>query len=207
MNIIICSTRLYYSYYFSKWEKDADLTTSLSGVIDCNWQEFFRYERNCGTKNDVTLYWTDLNYTYKDLKILKREINSNNILYAVPCIPKDQIEDDLELEERQNYIGKIAEIVLHSYQDIPCETFIIAHDLDIFEEESERIFEEEDLVAGTFLSKFIENYSFDLNHIYGFQHTMGNRNRNKMFALLQELIDVNVDHDIVNKILDVFKNA
>ena len=200
MNIIICSTRLYYSYYFSEWEKDTDLTSALSGVINCDWQEFFRYERDCGNRNDVTLYWTK--FTYKDLKILKREIDDNNILYAVPCIPKDQIEDGLEHEERQNFIGKIAEIILQKYQDKP-EAFIIAHDLDIFEEESERVFEKEDLKVTSLLSKFTDKYSF--NHVYGFQHTNGNQESNKMFTLLQELIEENVDSGIANRIIDVFK--
>lgn len=205
MNIIICSTRLYYSYYFSKWEKDADLTTSLSGALDCDWQKFFSDERNCGTKNDVTLYWKD--YTYKDLKILKREIDTYNILYAVPCIPKDQIEDGLELdlEERQNYIGKIAEVVLQNYLDIPCEIFIIAHDLDIFEEEAEQLLKKEDIIDDTLLAKVVEEYSIGENHIYGFQHTDGITNYNIMFTLLQELIDVNINSDIATRIIDIFK--
>lgn len=205
MNIIICSTRFYYSYYFSKWEKGADLTTALSGVIKYDLTELFMNERDCGSRRDVTLFWRKCKYTGKDLKILERRINDDNIIYAVPCIPKDQIEDGIELEERQNYIGKITEIVLQKYQDIPIETFIIAHDLDIFEEESERIFEKEDLVAETLLSKNLEKYSFKLNHIYGFQHTNGSKEYNKMFILLQELIDMNVDSDISTRIIDVFK--
>lgn len=206
MNIFICSTRLYYSYFFSKWEKDVDLTTALSGVINHDLQELFMDERDCGPGRDVTLFWRDCKYTDKDLKILKREINNGNILYAIPCIPVNNIDDGLELElsERQNYIGKIVDIIIKKYQEIPCEVYIIAHDRDIFEEEAERLFNEKDIIDSTFLAKIIEMYSINLKHIYGFQHTSGVKGYNKMYALLCELIDENFNNDIIDSIIGVF---
>lgn len=114
---------------------------------------------------DFWVAWTKTPSRY--FEVVSVNTDAGDTIIVAPCFAK-KITD---FEYKQECIGVFVKSFIERYsfqKDV--RVYVIAHDKDLFEEETFRQMKTEDLVDGTALSKLLKNNVLSIYNIYGFQH-------------------------------------
>lgn len=219
MEVLIITSRKYYGLFYSEyWSKMRsnhiinylmNLPNNSYAKENCVSNFFIKEKEDANNDDDAYIFWSK--ETPDNIEILKRNLNDNCIVYIVPCIPKYHYSKESpnglcrELKEKQDFIGNVIHAVLDDFAPEvvkKCTFRVLAHDMDLFTNSSERFFIQSDLNENSELAKLIDGGVIAIGNIYGYQH-VSFPPKTKVYKLIKsEFAKEQLPSDLLQQIIE-----